>query len=64
MDELERAAEYEQKHREAAMSQRKPVPVHNGYCLNCGEKSIGVYCNQECREDAERFERARERNGL
>lgn len=64
MDEFERAAELTEKYLEVARQKRKPVPEHDGYCLNCGEESAGAYCNAECGEDAERFERARARNGL
>jgi len=64
MDELDRAAEYEEKHREAALSHREYVPEHDGYCLNCGAESPGAYCDSGCREDAERFERSRKRAGL
>ena len=64
MDEADRASEQEEKQREAALSHRKPVPERTGFCLNCDELSQGAFCNQYCREDYERFERAEKRNGL
>lgn len=64
MDQFDRATELEEMHRDAALTHRKPVPKHDGHCLNCGEPSTGAYCDQECREDAERFDRARERAGF
>jgi hypothetical protein len=62
MDEADVAHEQEEYARRAALSRRKPVPEHDGYCLNCGEESAGAYCDAGCREDAERFDRARERD--
>lgn len=64
MDEADRAAMLEDKHREAALSHREPVPVRTGRCLNCDEPSLGAFCNAGCREDYERMERAEKRNGL
>lgn len=63
-DELDRAAEYEERARAAALSHRMPVPAHTGRCLNCDEPAEGAFCNAGCREDYERHERARARNGL
>ena len=63
MDEAEKAEEQEAIHRAAALSHRKPVPKHRGRCLNCRKKSKGAYCDQGCREDAERRDKARIRNG-
>lgn len=64
MDEADKAEHQEELARQKAISYRKPVPKHDGHCLNCGEKSAGAYCNTDCRKDAERFDRARELNGL
>lgn len=64
MDEADAAHEHEERCREFARMTRKMVPEHDGHCLNCGKESAGAYCDQECREDAERFDRARARNGL
>jgi len=63
MDDLDLASEREEIARQAAISHRKPVPEHDGHCLNCGAESAGAYCDAGCREDAERFDRARERDG-
>jgi hypothetical protein len=64
MDETDRASELEEKYRALALSKRKPVPEHDGRCLSCGDPAAGAYCDAECREDSERFERARIRNGF
>jgi hypothetical protein len=64
MDEIDRASEAEEMHLLAALSKREFVPEHDGHCLNCGKESEGAYCDSECREDAERFDRARARAGL
>jgi hypothetical protein len=63
-DEVDRASEHEERYREFARMTRRQVPEHDGHCLNCGEESEGAYCDMECREDAERFERAKQRNGF
>jgi hypothetical protein len=39
------------------------LPEHDGYCVNCGKESPYIYCNQKCEEEAEQFERARQRDG-
>jgi hypothetical protein len=62
MDEADVAHEQEEFSRRAALSRRKPVIEHDGFCLNCGAESAGAYCDAGCREDAERFDRARERD--
>lgn len=63
-DEIDRASEQEEWFREKALSQRKPEPEYDGHCLNCDKETEGAYCDRECREDAERFDRARQRAGL
>ena len=63
MDEADKAQELEEMLRRIAISKRNFVGAHDGYCLNCGEESAGSYCNRECREDAERFDKAAARNG-
>ena len=63
MDEADIASAWEEKFREISLLKRKPVPEHDGFCLNCGKESDGVYCDADCRDDAERFDRARIRNG-
>jgi len=64
MDDSDRASDFEEILRQAELSRRKPEPELEGYCLNCGLESEGAYCDSECREDAERIERARIRNGM
>ena len=72
LDDVHRASELEEKqqnqHKQymagmAAIKRRKPVRQHDGYCINCGKESPGAYCDLDCKEDAERFDRAEERNG-
>jgi hypothetical protein len=63
MDDADRASDLEEMQRQEALRRRKPVRKRDGYCLNCGERSEGAYCNKECGEDAERIERADARNG-
>lgn len=64
MDDLDRASEYEERMREAALSHRKPVPVHTGRCLNCDKPSKGAFCDRHCGKDYEDREGADERSGL
>lgn len=63
MDDADIASGHEERQREDAQKRRKPVVEHDGHCLNCGEESAGAYCDQFCREDAERFDKAAERDG-
>lgn len=69
MDDMNRAFEPEEKQQSERMAgmadikRYKPVRQHDGYCINCGKESPGVYCDLDCKEDAERFDRAEERNG-
>ncbi|SOD42363.1 hypothetical protein SAMN06298226_2702 [Nitrosovibrio sp. Nv4] len=63
MDEAEKAEQQEAIHRDAALRHRKPVPEQDGHCLNCGEKSIGAYCNKECGDDHENREKSISRSG-
>lgn len=58
MDDLDRASEQEEWFRGEALKRRKPQPEHHGYCLNCDEPSEGAYCDEDCRDDAERREKA------
>jgi hypothetical protein len=55
----------EEKAREAAISYRKPVPEHDGHCLNCGEELPPelVYCDRDCQIDHEKRQYAQQRNG-
>ena len=64
MDQIDDAAEVTRLFTMAALSKRRPVPEHDGHCINCGKESDGAYCDRDCGEDAERFDRARQRAGL
>jgi len=57
MDEADRAAAQEEKHLEASLSHRKPVPERTGFCLNCGDPAEGAFCCRGCGEDYEARER-------
>lgn len=63
MDDAEKAEHQEELARQAAINRRKPVPKHDGHCLNCGENIGRAYCDAACREDDEQFQRTRHRNG-
>lgn len=41
---------------------RPPLREYDGYCQNCGKECPGSYCDKECMDEAERFERYRERD--
>lgn len=58
-DDTDYATDLEEKQRQASIKRRKPVPKHNGHCLNCGEKVGRAYCDAECRKDAEHPNRGR-----
>jgi hypothetical protein len=64
MDDSDKASELEEMWRQADLRRRKPEPKLDGHCLNCGSESEGAYCDSGCREDAERVERAKIRNGM
>jgi hypothetical protein len=64
MDEADRAEHQEELARQAAISRRKPVPKHDGRCLNCRKESEGAYCDDECGVDHRKREAGRERAGL
>lgn len=65
MDDSDRATLLEELARAAALAVRKPVPVHSGHCMNCGEPLPAEvsYCDRDCLVDHERAEAARLRNG-
>lgn len=63
MDDTDRASDLEERQRQEAISRRKHVLEHDGFCINCGNESAGAYCDIYCKEDAERFDRAAERDG-
>jgi len=64
MDDADKAAMLQEALDRAAISKRYPLDEHHGYCFNCGKNVGRAYCNADCREDSERFDRARVRNGL
>lgn len=65
-DPVDRATQLEEAEREAAARVRRPVVKRTGKCVSCGEPladPAGYACDAECREEAERRERAAQRNG-
>jgi hypothetical protein len=65
MDDSDRATAREELSREEANAYRKPTLKACGWCLNCTE-SIGLgalFCSADCRDDYQKAEDARRRNG-
>jgi hypothetical protein len=60
-DDTDRASDYEQISRDSAINATRKnilkIPALTGFCLWCEAKSIGVYCDVDCRIDHEKFER-------
>ena len=56
-DDADRASEYEERMRAAALRVRKPEPKPCGYCHNCGT-TLGttglLFCDEDCRDDYEK----------
>lgn len=64
MDEIDRASENEQMHRDMAIKSRKPTLQPIGACYNCNEE-IGsnlLFCDVGCRDDFELIQASKERN--
>jgi len=61
-DELNRAAELEELERNIALANRKhPEMQFTGTCYYCEEAvSTGCFCDEDCRSDYERIERAKQ----
>lgn len=61
-DELDQAAELEELERNIALANRKhPEMVFTGACYYCEEAvQAGCFCNEDCRSDYERIERAKQ----
>ena len=52
-DDADRASDYEERMREAAIRKRKPEPKPCGFCLNCGEPCRENWCDKDCLSDYE-----------
>ena len=65
LDLADQAEAAEQRFRDAALSVRKPTLVPCGQCHFCAEplRSGLLFCGAECRDDHEREQDARRRNG-
>lgn len=61
-DELDQAAALEELERTIALANRKrPEMQFTGVCYYCGEAvSTGCFCDEDCRSDYERIERAKQ----
>ena len=56
-DVYDAAQDLEQFDRDVALSNRRPEgPAARGYCLECGDESVGSsrWCSKECARDWER----------
>jgi hypothetical protein len=65
-DEIDAAFVQEEAYRAAALNRRQASLPAAGICYACGERVAGAmqrFCDAECREDWERTEAARRRNG-
>lgn len=60
-DELDQAAELEELERNIALANRKhPEMQFKGTCYYCEEAvQAGCFCDEDCRSDYERIERAK-----
>jgi len=61
-DELDQAAELEELERSIALANRKhPEMTFTGACYYCEEAvTAGCFCDEDCRSDYERIERAKQ----
>ncbi|MBS0895604.1 hypothetical protein JK211_16555 [Tatumella sp. JGM130] len=58
-DPLDQASELEHQQLQVAMANRPRPKPFTGKCYNCGDMiDKGHYCDADCREDAEKQERA------
>jgi hypothetical protein len=63
-DDIDRANDQAQAILELQLRQRKPTLPHNGKCHFCEDDiTTGAFCSAECRDDFEKQEQARRRNG-
>ncbi len=65
MDELDRAQEREEEMRADALAQRRPVLAACGACHYCDEPLPAgrLFCDADCRDEWQRLDDARRRNG-
>ena len=56
-DDADRASDYEERMRQAAIQRRKAEPKPCGFCLNCGEACRELFCDLDCRDDWEARQR-------
>jgi hypothetical protein len=66
VDEFDRAHEYEEAERQAAIAKRKPTLTPCGQCFYCAERVRpgAVFCDVDCHSEHERERAIREAQGL
>jgi hypothetical protein len=63
-DEVDRANDQAQQMLDLQLKARKSVIAPKGACHYCDEPlHDGLFCNADCRDDFEKEQRAKERNG-
>lgn len=64
-DQLDRASELEEMDRAQALKKRMPELKAIGYCYNCNDDihSGQLFCSTDCRDDYQREQDAKRRNG-
>jgi hypothetical protein len=64
-DEFDRASDLEIAEREFSIekARNKVKYKHHGFCNNCGEPSVGRFCDEFCRDDFERIKKSSKING-
>lgn len=62
-DEVDRANDQAQQMLDIQLKRRKPSIAPRGTCYTCEDATTGLFCCPGCRDDYEREQRAKERNG-
>lgn len=63
-DDIDRANDQAQQILDMQLRARKPILQPKGQCHFCDDElRFGVFCTAECRDDYEKEQRAKERNG-
>ena len=62
-DIFDQATEREELDRQIALQHRNPTLPNIGRCYFCNEEITGLFCSNECRNDYEKVQAAKVRNG-
>jgi hypothetical protein len=64
-DNVDRASKIEEKQRQQALLMRKPELKAVGFCHLCGDwvEPGRIFCSVDCRDDWDREQAAKQRNG-